>query len=864
GYTLWDAATGRPRERRELTTKWGIGIPSPNGRWVVTGGPRKGTLSVWDVETGKRVGDPLAFEPRQPGRGVPAPSSIRPVVFSPDGKLLAAVGMAVPDHRVRVWDAATGRQLFAEDLAFDSMFSDELVFSPDGKHLLASFGTSRGGTFCWDISAGKRLWQVTEFSPSSMVVTADGKILSPVPGREALDLATGEPLKDVALPPMKLGDRLTITPDGRTLFVDAKEGVTAWDLARGKVLHTWKGMRGELIPSPDGKTLLVHDGAFRRWDLTTGKPLDPDTFDDGHTREVVAVAFAAGGKWLASASKDGSVRLWHDPRTGKPFRTWRAHEPWAWHRVSMGEPCGLGATALDITPDGRFVASGGADGLKVWDAAGGKLVRSIPLPEKKHWEIDPHVMRARLAPGGESAVAVFGAESAGFAVGPGDDLNALPTLTNTIARRDVKTGAMLGQHTIAPAPTPERDLSPDGRLLLSRGVIIDTVTGKEVSRLRSTDGTGGTSAPRPLPSIFSPDGMSIAGELYEVKDNASRRAGLHVWEAATGKVVARVGTHKRSRYPTNQVALHPLLPLAATSTSFDELSVWDLRTGEIVGTLRMPEETHGGASCLAFSPDGKLLATGHPDGTILLWPVPLPQRKPEPLAKDELESLWADLRDADAARAWRAVWRMAEVPGDAIPFLRERLKPVQPVAEKVTRPLVADLGSDSFRRREAAAKRLCELGARAEPALREVLKGNPPAEVRQRVEALLRAVTEAPTALTPEELRAAGGRGAGPDRGTRGRGDPEGAGGGAAVSAGDVGGEGGGREPGGRERLAHRPYHSGYSGGRGSRRASLGGRRSCGALRRFLAEPPRLGGSLALPGAIARSSPAVAPPSPAG
>jgi WD40 repeat protein len=63
------------------------------------------------------------------------------------------------------------------------------------------------------------------------------------------------------------------------------------------------------------------------------------------------------------------------------------------------------------------------------------------------------------------------------------------------------------------------------------------------------------------------------------------------------------------------------------------------------------------SSCFAFSPDGKRMATGHTDGTILLWDVDLPAASEVRLDTKEVETLWADLHDADAAKAWRAAWR---------------------------------------------------------------------------------------------------------------------------------------------------------------------------------------------------------------
>jgi hypothetical protein len=157
----------------------------------------------------------------------------------------------------------------------------------------------------------------------------------------------------------------------------------------------------------------------------------------------------------------------------------------------------------------------------------------------------------------------------------------------------------------------------------------------------------------------------------------------------------------------------------------------------------------------AFSPDGRALASCGDDCTIVVWDVTGRAAGPPPAARlspRELGPLWASLAGGDAAQARRAVWSLAAAPEQAVPFLREHLRPAPPPDRRRLAKLVADLDADRFEVRERATAELGALGDGAEPALREALAGRPPPEVSRRLEQVLaRARGSAPP---PESLRA--------------------------------------------------------------------------------------------------------------
>src|SRR5262249_28547302 len=149
----------------------------------------------------------------------------------------------------------------------------------------------------------------------------------------------------------------------------------------------------------------------------------------------------------------------------------------------------------------------------------------------------------------------------------------------------------------------------------------------------------------------------------------------------------------------------------------DVLRVWDLAAGREV--WRRPDSVRTAVS-LAFTPDGRTLAVGYDDTTILLWPLPTPE-KGKPIATGERDTLWLQLASPDVAAAHAAMWRLNDDPKSAGPLLRERLIGT-PVAADDVRALVKDLGASDFRKREAAERRLRDLGVGGLPELRAALQ----------------------------------------------------------------------------------------------------------------------------------------------
>jgi hypothetical protein len=203
----------------------------------------------------------------------------------------------------------------------------------------------------------------------------------------------------------------------------------------------------------------------------------------------------------------------------------------------------------------------------------------------------------------------------------------------------------------------------------------------------------------------------------------------------TGKERGQFGDHTTH---VRSLAFAPDGRLASTGDD-KSIRIWDVGQGKEIGCFRGHDSVVGP---LTFSSDGRRLISGGWDTTILVWDMKsLPQSMPAKavvLSAKELEACWADLADADAAKAFQALHTLIRAQQQSVAFLKERLRPVSPVAAKAIATWIADLDSEQFATRSKAETELEKLEELAEPALRRALREGPSLlELRRRLEALL-------------------------------------------------------------------------------------------------------------------------------
>jgi RNA polymerase sigma factor (sigma-70 family) len=395
----------------------------------------------------------------------------------------------------------------------------------------------------------------------------DGKVLASGGGGRGLvlwDAATGKELRVLVPTEHVLG--LAFSPDGKRIAAAYRvKTIHVWEVATGREVAVLPGNDGG-VPlvfafSPEGKILAAggHDAKVRLIDLATRQQV---RVLEGHEKSVWGLAFSPDGKTLASGGLDGRVCLW-DPATGEQKARLSGHT--------------AGVLRVAFTPDGKtLVSAGEGEGVRLWDMATRREVRFIDAKD---------------------------ASRGAFALSPDGRTVATGHTDGTARLWDAATGRELRRWQAHSTVPKSLAFSPDGKVLATGALsdsaarLWDPATGKE---LRPAGGPRGS-----VTLLSFEDGgkvLRVAGhdrvlrrwdwatDVETAGEALSDRAWLHVF-APDGQAMATI------RYQSNEIVL----------------------TGPGVQTPRRLAAGDDQLSALAFSADGKVLASGDMKGSVRLW-----------------------------------------------------------------------------------------------------------------------------------------------------------------------------------------------------------------------------------------------------
>lgn len=729
---------------------------------------------------------------------------VRSVFFSPDGSRVLSVGSdfaagRIFDKTLRVWDAATGREL--RFLNGD----DNVALSPD-RSLLVSWTMGRPALRLRETATGKPAGSLSG-PPEFLGFTPAGVPIGQEPDGESVAIFELTTRKDLCrIPaadwtssaPNNTRERDTaVSPDGRELArVVGHEAVSVLDLGSGRERLRLKGHNqwiDQIRFSPDGEILATGSGdsTVGLWDLKSGTKLRALPHREGTARTLF---FSPDGAkicttddrrvylWEVSSGRELSVVKGSTAALSKDGRTIafglgtgpieiRDLATLELRRELKGE----GSVALAFSPDGKTLASAEGSRVELWNLETG----AHRFPREGH---AGRVEDVAFSPDGRTLATAGWDASVRLWTPEGTPLATLRQGSTGIERlafspdgKTLVSGAHFGE-LVWWDPAAGRKLrtaeaehgaifqlafSPDGEVLATADQRSIQLWGSDGRRLRGLPGSSCVALSR--------DGARYAAELHESSD-------LLIGELAAGRRLQRLIGHDR---PLRFVSFYPegrrLLSVDCDHT----VLVWDLDRespirrydercaavlspdgallglGDEAGTVRVCDAATGEEllefrghgheiTALHFSPEGRRLASASADGTALVWDLSSRGSAPQ--------DAWGDLARRDGLQAHRAISALAATPEVALPLLKKALStgPAGPIDRLPG--LLKDLDDDAPAVRERALR---ELALDDRPASLETMRGAAKIgtpEFRERLEAILQQHA-APAPESPELLR---------------------------------------------------------------------------------------------------------------
>jgi WD40 repeat protein len=484
------------------------------------------------------------------------------IAYSPDGRRMATL-----HGDIRIWDVATGKLL--ETVAPKESVKS-VDFAADGDTLIC-YGVFSSAVYFLDSRSGERKAVAGEIPHPRAIATVSDK-------SDARPLALSADGKSVVAPFMsevfvertKVGSSYRMQICLRWLDTSTGKELKQIEL---KELH-WKPTFVAI--SPDEKWLAFHWASekerFVLWDCQTGKPV---RHLQDYKEDPLCGCFSLDGKVLVTGGEDKVVRLW-SAANGKRIRELPRHEQ--------------SVRSVAFVPGGAHLLSLSEDRVCLWDWQAGKLVREFRLENLS-------IRSAAVSPRGTQVAAILSGGS--------------------IAVWDLASGQLV--HTPVGHHSAVRDLAltADGKALFSAGN--DAILAWDVDKrtvLRRV-GSPGLRADR---LAMVPGGKKLVVGKYKQPPE--------IWDLDSNqklKAFAGPADSYRLRLTPDGKYLAITARMAADFNRQDKDLVYlcDAQTGVVRGKVaREKENQYASMYALAFSADGKFLASGGSNEVVRITTVP--------------------------------------------------------------------------------------------------------------------------------------------------------------------------------------------------------------------------------------------------
>ena len=591
--------------------------------------------------------------------------NISDIAFTSDAKQMASISS---DFTIKIWDTDTGTLI--NTIPCNHPFGNCISYSPDDKALLAIFSDET--MVIWDVETNSiinslDLSQIPEISKGIHEIACDSNLenvaLASFGGVHILSFSADQVFSYELDNPKSI----TFSPDGRYLVATSAEGINLWDFVEGDTANMQLSQGVEPVVSrsafsSDGKRLVfVFDNIIGLLDLAEGSTVQ--TFGKSDTL-YVGVSFCNNDKCIATISEEGILIIWDLNTLTEVAADYEEIHGVFFNDISKvvfsskGNLVGVVSEGKNIvvkslispfvykilkepnyrigdiaySPDGKYLVTTNREepfDLSIWDIEKENIVQKLSGHSDRIFSVEYSRDGIYIVSSSyDSTIRIWDAKTGScfktfdacsidkdklhapvgaVALSPNNDYVVGGLYSGEIIIWEINSQKIL--HILEDGnPIMGVSFSPKGDKIVAGGVnqkvnVWDVQSGNLVMTKREHT--------NPITSVvYSPDGTRIL--------SASNDKTIICWDAETGDVVWQIMNIDR---PITSIAVNNEgTYVVATSEDVNyPLFICDLKTGKILVSY------HGmfiQAESVAFSPNGRHIASGGIDGTIIVWDFP--------------------------------------------------------------------------------------------------------------------------------------------------------------------------------------------------------------------------------------------------